>query len=412
MDILFLAHRVPYPPDRGDKIRAFNVLEYLNARANVHLVAFADDPRDLDAPPLCASQHVIPRTKSKPRAAIEALATGRSVSVAAFADARVRAAVEAVLAERRVDAIFVYSSAMAQYLPATPPARTIMDFCDVDSVKFGEYARGASFPQSWLFAREERLLGAFDRGVAARVDASLFVSDAEAALFRTIGGSGDIRVVENGIDTVKFDPDASFPRVDAGDPLIVFTGQMDYAPNVEAVRWFATEVLPHIPDSIFAIVGRAPTAEVQALCGPRVIVTGEVADVRGWLAAATVAVAPLRIARGIQNKVLEAMAMARPVVVSDAAAEGIDHDGTLRTAGDAEGFAREVSRLIADRALGDALGQAARQRVQARYGWAARLMGLDGLLGLSDERRPRASAALPPAPGRKGEADQVFTRTA
>lgn len=409
MDILFLAHRVPFPPDRGDKIRAYNVLRYLNARANVHLVAFADDPRDLDTPDLCASQHIVPRIKSKPRAAIEALLSGRSVSEAAFADAQFRAAVDQLLATHPIDAIYVFSSAMAQYLPTHLPARTIMDFCDVDSVKFGEYARGAGFPQRWLFAREERLLAHFDRAVAARVDASLFVSDAEAALFRSIGGTGDIRVVENGIDTVKFDPDADFVPVDAGDPLIVFTGQMDYAPNVAAVRWFATDVLPQIPEATFAIVGRAPTAEVHALASDRVIVTGEVADVRGWLAAAAVAVAPLRIARGIQNKVLEAMAMARPVVVSDAAAEGIDHGGTLRAAGDAAGFAQEVSALIADRAVGDALGQAARRQVQARYGWDARLTGLDGLLALPpnvlgpDHLHPSAALPLPPSPIGRGK---------
>lgn len=418
MDILFLAHRMPFPPDRGDKIRAYNVLNYLRARANVHLVAFADDPRDLDAPRLCASQHIVPRTKSKPRAAIEALLTGRSVSEAAFADAHVRRAVDAVLNTHPIDAIYVFSSAMAQYLPADVSVRTVMDFCDVDSVKFGEYARGAPFAQRRLFAREERLLARFDRDIASRVDASLFVSDAEAALFRSIGGVGDIRVIENGIDTIKFDPDADFAPVDAGDPLIVFTGQMDYAPNVAAVRWFASDVLPHVPAATFAIVGRAPTPEVQALAGDRVIVTGEVTDVRGWLAAATVAVAPLRIARGIQNKVLEAMAMARPVVVSDAAAEGIDHAGTLRTAGDAQAFAREVSALIADRAAGDALGQAARRQVRARYGWDARLAGLDGLLRLADARpHPSAAAPLPPSPvasgkgpaavgGEKGEGDR------
>jgi glycosyltransferase involved in cell wall biosynthesis len=178
---------------------------------------------------------------------------------------------------------------------------------------------------------------------------------------------------------------------------------MDYAPNVEAVRWFVAEVLPAIPRATFAIVGRAPSPEVQSLASDRVIVTGEVADVRGWLAAATVAVAPLRIARGIQNKVLEAMAMARPVVVSDAAAEGIDHAGTLRTARDAADFVREVSALIADRGLGDTLGQAARRQVQARYGWDARLSGLDRLLDLPAQPHPSTATPLPPSPAGRGK---------
>ncbi|WP_326524163.1 TIGR03087 family PEP-CTERM/XrtA system glycosyltransferase [Sphingomonas sp.] len=391
-DILFLAHRVPFPPDRGDKIRAYNMLRYLARRARVHLVAFSDDPRDLDAPELatlCASHHIVPRTKSKARAAIEALLSGRSVSEAAFTDPRLADAVRRVLAQHPIDAIHVFSSAMAMYLPRDLPPRSVMDFCDVDSVKFGEYAREARFPQNWLYAREERLLGRFDRRIAQTVDASLFVSASEADLFRSIGGTGDIRVIENGIDTVKFDPAAAFAPVDAPAPLIVFTGQMDYAPNVAAARWFAHDILPLVrarhSAATFAIVGRAPTAEVRALESEHVIVTGEVADVRGWLAAAAVAVAPLRIARGIQNKVLEAMAMARPVVASPAAAEGIDHAGTLRVGEGADGFAAEVCALIADAAAGDALGRAARARVQARYGWDARLAPLDALLGLTPD---------------------------
>ncbi len=382
-DILFLAHRAPFPPDRGDKIRAYNVLKYLSERARVHLVAFADDPRDLDAPELramCASHCVVPRTKSKPRAAIEALATGRSVSVAAFADRAFRAGVARAMQDNSIDAIYVFSSAMAQYLTPLPRPRTVMDFCDVDSVKFGEYAASAGLPQRWLFAREDRLLGDFDRGIVA--DASLFVSTAEAALFRSIGGAGNVQVIENGIDTVRFDPSAAFDAVPDA-PEIVFTGQMDYAPNVAAVQWFVNDVLPSIDTTArFAIVGRAPTSEVLALACDRVIVTGEVADVRGWVAGAAVAVAPLRIARGIQNKVLEAMAMARPVVASPAAAEGIDHAGTLLTGDGAKGFAEQVSRLVADRVAGDVLGAKARAQVQARYGWDARLAALDGLLGL------------------------------
>lgn len=391
-EILFLAHRAPFPPDRGDRIRAYNVVKHLSARHHVHLVAFVDEAEEADAPELAAltaSHTLVTRTKSRPRAAIEALASGRSVSVAAFADAALRRAVERVLAERPIDAIYVYSSAMAQYLPAGPRPCTVMDFCDVDSVKFGEYARSSGPAGRWLYLREERLLAAFDRGIAAAADASLFVSAAEAQQFRAIGGTGNIQVVENGIDTTFFDPSVATAPVAADEPLIVFTGQMDYAPNVDAVRWFAEGVLPLIherhPAARFAIVGRAPTAEVRALAERAgVVVTGEVADVRGWLKAASVAVAPLRIARGIQNKVLEAMAMARPVVASPGAAEGIDHAGTLTVADGEQAFARAVSGLLSDPVAAVALGRAGRARVQARYGWAARLASLESLLGLDD----------------------------
>lgn len=386
-EILFLAHRVPFPPDRGDKIRSFHVLRHLAARARVHLVAFADDPRDLaPAPPhraLVDECVIVPRTKSRIRASVEALATAQPVSLAAFAHPQVERAVRDILARRPIDAIYVFSGQMAQYLPVSGP-RTIMDFVDLDSAKFAAYAQDAGGVTRHMMQREARLLATFEREVAGRVDASLFVSGAEAAL---LPGS---LAVENGIDTKRYDPAVPHVPVVGQGPLVVFTGQMDYRPNIEAVLWFAREMLPRIPDVRFAIVGRAPDAEVRALARDRVIVTGEVADVRGWLAAASVVVAPLKLARGVQNKVLEAMAMARPVVASSAAAEGIDHDSTIRVASDADAFVAAVNALLADPAAARALGDAARARVIARYDWGAALAPLDRLLGLSPETRAAA----------------------
>lgn len=390
MELLFLAHRTPFPPDRGDRIRSYHVLRHLAERARVHLVSFADEA----APPPIAPEHralvdrciVVPRRKGRMRAAAEAIATGAPVSVAAFADARVRAAVAGILAERPIAAVYAFSGQMGQYLPdpsSGPPA--IMDFVDRDSAKFAAYAADARGPMRWMMAREARLLARFEDAVAARAAASVFVSAEEAALM-----PGAI-AIENGIDAARYDPaDPAIVPPAAGDgPLIVFTGQMDYPPNVAAVVDFAHHALPAIrrrhPRARFAIVGRAPTAAVRALAGEAVIVTGTVADVRGWLAAAAVVVAPLRLARGIQNKVLEAMAMARPVVASPAAAEGIDHGGTIRVAADP---AHDVAALIADPAAGDALGRAARARVLARYDWAARLAPIDARLG-----RDRAALA-------------------
>ncbi len=372
-DILFLAHRVPFPPDRGDRIRSFHVLRHLAARARVHLVAFADTAADVDVPPafraMLGECVVVHRTKSRARAAAEALASGRPVSLAAFDDARVHAAVRDIVARHPVAATYAFSGQMAQYLPAH--GRRIMDFVDADSAKFAAYAHG---PLAWPMRREARLLGAYERTVAADVDAALFVSAAEAALVP--GG----RVLENGIDTAVFDPAAPFAPVTGQGRLVTFTGQMDYRPNVEAVVAFAREVLPAVrarhADVRFAIVGRAPTTAVRALAGESVIVTGEVPDVRGWLAASDVVVAPLLIARGVQNKVLEAMAMARPVLASAAAAEGIDHAGTIRVGEGAEA----VCALLDDPA---GLGPAARARVVARYGWDAALAPLDAMLGLA-----------------------------
>jgi glycosyltransferase involved in cell wall biosynthesis len=160
---------------------------------------------------------------------------------------------------------------------------------------------------------------------------------------------------------------------------------MDYAPNIDAVAWFAAAALPLIPGATLAIVGRNPTGAVKRLAGERVIVTGAVPDVRGWLAAADVVVAPLRIARGVQNKVLEAMAMARPVVASPAAFEGIEArpGGDLLVADGAEAQARAVNRLLADPACAGELGRAARRQMESAYRWEARLAPLSGMVGLA-----------------------------
>lgn len=383
-DILFLAHRVPYPPDRGDKVRSHHVLRHLSGLGRVHLATFADDPRDMGHEDAlgqwCASVRVLRRTKGNARAAVEALAGGRTVSEAAFDSGAMRAVVAALLAARCYDAVYVYSGQMAQYLPAELPF--VMDFVDMDSAKFAAYAEDARGLMRWMMRREATKLAAFEARVAKRARASLLVSEAEADLFRRTSGAERVVAIENGIDTAFFDPAHAVPVKQAG-PLIVFTGQMDYRPNVDAVRWFANEVLPLVPEARFAIVGRSPAAAVRTLESERVVVTGEVADVRGWIAAAAVVVAPLLLARGIQNKVLEAMAMARPVVASLAAAEGIDHQGTIRVAGDAVGFANEIHAVLADPVAANALGQAARMRTMARYGWEARLAPLAGLLGVA-----------------------------
>ncbi len=386
-DILFLAHRSPFPPDRGDKIRAYNVLKYLAGRKRVHLLAFADDRRDLDdggLAPLTASRTVLWRGKSRVVATLEALAQGKPASLTAFDDKAMRHAVADVLAREAIDTIYVFSGQMAQYVPADFAGTVIMDFCDMDSLKFADYAKGSHGPMRWLMAREAAALQVFERTTANRVHASLFVSAAEAQLFRAKTGATNVLVVENGIDTDRFDPAATFDDIPVAGPLIVFTGQMDYRPNVEAVTWFVQDMLPAIravhPDARFAIVGRNPTDAVRALAGEAVTVTGEVADVRGWLAAAACVVAPLKIARGIQNKVLEAMAMARPVVASAPAAEGIDHDGTILSGAGAQDIARGVIAVLDDKAKADALGRRARDQVKARYGWSARLAPLDTLI--------------------------------
>jgi sugar transferase (PEP-CTERM/EpsH1 system associated) len=398
-EILFLVHRAPWPPDRGDRIRSWHMFEALAKLAPVHVAALADTGGDAAAArarmaPLCKSLAIEVRRASRPVALAQAVLRGEPVSNRLFRNAALARHVAALLARGDVTHIVAFSGQMAQYLPEGFDGPVVMDFVDVDSAKFATYAaQDGRQPLHWVHAREARVLADYEAEVAARVDASLFVSAAEAALFRGRSGldADRVRAVENGIDTGRFDPALPFEPVGAGEgPLAVFTGQMDYRPNIDAVRWFAADILPLLrqrhPDARFAIVGRAPTDEVRALAArPGVTVTGEVPDVRPWLAAADAVVAPLLLARGIQNKLLEAMAMARPVVASAAAAEGIDATpgDHLLVADSAEGIAAATASLFDDRARAAAMGRAARDRMIARYGWDARLAPLGDLLGLA-----------------------------
>jgi polysaccharide biosynthesis protein PslH len=392
-EILFLAHRIPWPADRGDKIRSHHILQHLTQIAPVHVATFADDARDMgfvaQMDVILASSHVEVRNKPQWRAGAQALLTGQPVSVCSFASGSMQDWIDSLVAGGKISHIFVFSGQMAQYVPLSFSGVVIMDFVDVDSAKFENYANEGNALMRWINAREGRLLASFERETARHVYTNLFVSEAEADLFRVRSGADNVVAVGNGIDTRYYDPQAKFKKLHPAfpDPLIIFTGQMDYRPNIEAVADFAQYAMPKIraahPETSFAIVGRNPTRAVTDLSMlPGVQVTGAVDDVRTWLAAADVVVAPLRIARGIQNKVLEAMAMAKPVVASAAAAEGIEADNGVHyffeDTVDAE--AERVCTLLADTASSLHIGAAARDHVITHYSWAEQLAPLDLLL--------------------------------
>ena len=397
-EILFLAHRAPYPPDRGDKIRSWNVLKALAKLAPVHVVCVADPADDptvamQEIGRIAASVHIEPAAFSRSQAIMKGLVTGKPASVCAFSSGALARRVQTVLAEHPIHAIYAFSGQMAQFVPENRgDRRFIMDFVDMDSAKFEAFAAQGKGVSRLANRIEAQRLFAFERRVAARADISLFVSKEEAALFQTLSGldADRIRVLENGVDLDLFDPARAAAPVDAGGaPLILFTGQMDYRPNVDAVCLFARDAMPLIrvehPHAIFAIVGRAPSAEVKALSIlPGVLVTGAVPETRDWLAAADIVVAPLRLARGIQNKVLEAMAMAKPVVASVEAAEGVDvrSGEALIVAEGSEAEAAAVLDLLATPAKAKAIGSAARMRMVERYCWEARMAVLPELLGL------------------------------
>jgi polysaccharide biosynthesis protein PslH len=392
-EILFLAHRIPWPADRGDKIRSHHILKRLCDMAPVHVATFADDERDMGfvgaMNGIVASSHVELRSKAQWQAGVEALLTGQPVSVCSFGSQSLQNWIDKLLASGTISDIFCFSGQMAQYVPAVFDGRFIMDFVDVDSAKFESYASEGNPVMRWINGREGMLLNAFEREVASRADASILVSQAEADLFGTRTGAVNVTAMGNGVDIQFYDPVAKFKKLHPAfpDPLIVFTGQMDYRPNIEAVTDFATHAMPIIrashPEASFAIVGRNPTQAVSDLSMlPGVQVTGAVDDVRTWLGAADVVVAPLRIARGIQNKVLEAMAMARPVVASPAAAEGIDAEAGSHfyVESNVMAEAQRVCDLLDKPQECLRIGGAARAHVARHYGWESQLSPLDDLM--------------------------------
>jgi polysaccharide biosynthesis protein PslH len=398
--ILMLVHRIPYPPDRGDKIRSFHILKALSKIAPVHLACFADDARDMGfaeaLKPYTASRCIVERLPNKPLAALQSCIKHTPLSVELFDNKRIKAYVRNKIVSGLIDHVFAFSGQMAHFVPPGFSGQFTMDFVDVDSAKFAAYAADANAlsPMRLVHAREGRLLAIYEARIARRAAANLFVSEAEAALFRSRSGlnADAVQALENGVDLEFFNPKytPSVPEKSIPKPLIVFTGQMDYRPNIDAVVHFVHAVLPQIrlthPTAHFAIVGRGPTPEVCALAKSNgVTVTGAVDDVRSWLAAADVVVAPLLLARGIQNKVLEAMAMGKPVVVSPAAAEGIDaRDGRdMVVADDALHMAVAVSALLDNPVRAAKIGAAARKQVEKRYSWDAQLSKLPAIMGVT-----------------------------
>ena len=392
-DLLLLIHRIPYPPNKGDKIRSYHLLKHLARDYRVHLATFVDDPDDWQHVPtveaLCASSHFAALNPLRARVrSLGALVKNRSLSLDYYQDAGMQRWVDQTVAAHGIKRVMVFSSPMAQYADKLGDARRVIDFCDVDSDKWRQYAEKKSPPMSWLYRHEARQLLRYERKIASQYDASLFVSAPEADLFRQLAPESVARIghFSNGVDTEYFSPEHPFASPYAGNErALVFTGAMDYWPNVDAVQWFCDEVFPALraqdPALAFYIVGSRPNAQVQALGAlPGVTVTGTVPDVRPYIRHASVAVAPLRIARGIQNKVLEAMAMARPVLATPEAFEGVraQPGRDLLVESTADGMAARIAEVLAGGHGG--IGAAAREAVRAGHDWPAMLAALDPLL--------------------------------
>ncbi len=393
-DLIFISHRIPWPLNKGEKIRGWNVIQHLAPDYRIHLGCVVDDPADMahvaKMRTICASVGAFPidKRRQKLRAALRAR-PGRPLMPDFYYAPALQRWVDRTMARTKMDVLYIFSVAMAPYAMTIDHSCKILDAQDIDSEKWAEYAVGASFPMRLVWSREARNLLAYERRAAAACDWTFFVSQPEADRFAELAPevAGRVAAVENGVDLQRFSPKDTYtsPFSDPA-PRVVFTGNMDYWPNADAAIWFARDVMPllraRVPGVTFWAVGANPTQAVSALAElDGVFVTGRVDDVRPYVAHASVIVCPLRIARGIQNKVLEGMAMGRPVVASPGAFEGVRAQaGTdLLVADGAEAFVRCICEVL-DGAH-PALGEAARAAMERGYAWPAVLGKLDSYLG-------------------------------
>lgn len=362
--LLFVCHRIPFPPNKGDKIRSFNMLKALSEKFDIYLASFVDDPYDwqyadkLDQ--FCQQKLLLGQNKTLAKVkGSSAFLTGKAISLPYYNNGKMQSWIDKTLADYQIKNVFVYSSVMAQFFSQQQLAElnVVVDFVDVDSDKWRQYAAGKSGVAKWIYSREHIKLAKFETQVAMHVNSSIFVSPQEADLFRQqipVEYHGKVSGMLNGVDTAFFNPQFEQEELFEERVDVVFTGAMDYWANVDAVIWFCKFVWPLViakqPDSTFFIVGGNPSEEVKALHGKNGIkVTGRVKDVRPYIGASKVAVAPLQIARGIQNKVLEAMSMEKVVVATSMAIEGIEADTqNVVITDEPEQFASQVLTLCAE----------------------------------------------------------------
>jgi sugar transferase (PEP-CTERM/EpsH1 system associated) len=392
MQILFLTHRLPYPPDKGERIRAFHELKYLAGRHEVDLFCFADSQADAvhqkACREICRSVHV--ETLRQPGRFLRAAWAGlcdRSMSAAFFYSPVFAEAVRQALRQHRHDLIFVYCSSMGQYVPSPSPARLVVDFVDADSAKWQQYAGSCRPPRSWLYAREARAVAACERTLGSRAALSLAVTQHDA---RELCGAArnqfPVEVMANGVEV----PTAIAEVADTGlrrlQPFDVFVGTMNYRPNSDAAEHFARDIFPLLrrqrPELNFVVVGRNPDRKVQRLAKlPGVTVTGTVPDVYQYFRHAEISVAPFRISQGFHNKIAESLAVGTPVVTSSRAVAGIglsEHEG-LFAADNPQQFAETVNFVLANFLLRRKFRESA-PAVRKQLSWESRLRRLEELM--------------------------------
>ncbi len=383
MEILYLSHCVPNPPDKGEKIRAHHAVRYLAARHRLHLVCFARDAAEREAArqleSACASVYAEPFSHrgALARAGLR-FVLGDCLNTAYYAGRRARRYIDELAKRAKIEASVVFSAAMAPLAPAHIPL--LLDMSDVDSLKWVQYAELRR--PAFLYALEARRMRRLEIALAVRARRVWLSTAREEALYRGMAPGAVTEVLENGSDADYFNPAAASGAAGlAGRRLLVFVGTMDYYPNRDAALWFAREIYPALrgsdPTLEFFIVGRNPTADVRQLGSTAgVTVTGAVEDVRPYLAAAVAFVAPMRIARGIQNKVLEALAMGCRVLASPAVAAtfGDPLPAGVRRCDSAEDYRAALA------GPGAQTREQIREAARARFDWDRNMSRIDAEL--------------------------------
>ena len=389
--VLLITHRTPYPPDKGDRIRSYHVLRYLSRRARVDLATLSDEPVDHETQQaLCELAGTVEIVPIEPRRrwvqATASLIRGRSATQGLFASRELRRRLQRMTARNHYDLVIVVCSGMVQFLDGLElgKAKILVDLIDVDSEKWFDYAASASGWRRRAYGLEGRRVRRLEVLLAGKCDRIAVVSSAERECLLAFHPTAHVTAIPNGVDFDFFRPDdASICAPNS----CVFVGALDYKPNVDGIQWFCDAVWPEVvrvrPNASFTIVGRRPVEAVRQLDGrPGVSVVANVADVRPYLWSAAVTVAPLRIARGVQNKVLEAMASGKPVLVSPEALTGLAarDDEEVRVARSAEQWQTSLQQLFDDDALRRRLGMAARRYVTRQHHWDECLHPIANLL--------------------------------
>ena len=409
MNILFLCHRIPFPPNKGDKIRSYNEIRYFSKKHNVYLATTCDDLSDYDYVPrleeFCRDIHAV--CFNKRLRLLRSCFVRRPFSVSSFYDQGLQNFVDRTITEKSIDAIFCFCSSMAEYVLRTPKfkeeglrgIKLIMDFVDLDSDKWRQYAEYSKIPVKWIYLLENCRLFQYEKKISKLFHHSIFVSSREEKVLRALFPKArNIEVIPNGVSLDFFSPNEElyFPLPDKSESVcsssgksstLVFTGVMDYFANEDGVKWFCEQIFPlikkNIPQAEFYIVGNNPTDVVWNLSEiDGVTVTGYVEDIREFYMLADICVIPLRIARGLQNKVLEAMASGKAIVATSNASDGIicHEDEDILIADSESDFARKVVTLIEDEAKRKIMGVKAMQNVREHYSWDTNLSSLDDLL--------------------------------